>query len=1599
MVSQQFPVGSNGNVNGTWTLVVEDTVQGISGRLLDWELLFGTSVQHPDSPSSIHFCEPTARLAVEVEPGVPLVEQDFGAYRNATVEGWKFADLNGDGVWQRLSTVPPIFDTPAENAAASTSFDVSPFNPEPGLGGVTIYLDLNNNQQFDRQEPSAVTEFDNPATDQNEAGFFQLRDLPPNAMDSDLVVREIVPNAHIQTTPDPEGANSGGIPLGELASGETRGGFLFGNQPVAEVHGTKFNDLNGDGIRNVDEPGIGGVTIYADLNNDGVFQDGSNEETPEPFVVTSFDDPLTEVDEAGDYWLTFVDSGDYVIREVSPEGQRPTTPAIVDFYVNEFDVEPGLEWSDSAVDQSPSGENFLGQFESETVSLQLDELPIHEYVRVTADLTIHGPWDGNSEEVLDRFSISTSDGNVGSSSSSILSTTFANDEGDEQNYPAAVSNFTHDATAGAVEVNSLGFVADSIYRVEFVVPHDLTNLQVDFTADGIDGYVGGDDHVFTFGHLAGDCNGDFVVDGIDEEAFQQTLLLTAGDEGFNPCFDFDSDGDVDFLDQFVFVEQFGLSLGDRIGDALPIGSINPVAGAPFVIDAGYDPNTSQVFVRFSEDVSASLNTGDLVVNNLSNGESLELEYVQYDSESDTAYWDASGLNDAHFDVTLVADGITNSKGVTLNGNTNTNDETWGLDNVRVDLLGVGHEVNTQTGQSIGFVNFGNQDVGGEVRGIVWQDFNSDGIRDDGSESGQPDLGIDGWTVELVSETTGEIFVTTTESIDLNNDGIIDPFTEQGVYEFQSFEPGNYTVRIVDPFSTQTFPASPFTDYYVTVSADQVIGELDFGVTEVEAEPDEGALLGPLGPTGPQTFVVTTTSDLVDATDGVLSLREAILEANSNPGQDNIHFNISGLGPYTIQPLSALPSVTDSVVIDGSTQPGFMDNPIIELNGSLTTGQFDSGLVLRSSNNLIRGLSITQWLNHGILITGNDNLIQSNFFGVNPSGSESGNYWQGILVRNGENNQIGGLSPAARNLISGNLQSGIWLDTASFQTLIVGNFIGTDISGENKLGNRNNGIVDQGSRNVIGGATGGAGNVISGNGIFGISSGGTSSTIQGNWIGTDSSGTIPIGNGNNGIAFTPFPIPTDNLVINNLVTNNGRVGISVNEGTGNELIANSIFNNASIGIDLGNNGVTLNDPFDSDNGENDLQNYPIINDSRVAAGSLHIDGELNSAPNSTYHIEFFANQEPDPSGHGEGELFIGSTSVTTDAAGNVAFQANADLPSFGTAFITATATDLEGNTSEFSLAFEANLIGSIHGQKWNDVDGNGIRDEDEEGLDGWEIQVIDVHSGEVIAQQTTHSFDTNTNGTIEPGERGQYWIQVPNGCYHVQEVNQHGWQQTYPLDENLQSGENNPSTGDVNPNEISHTLCTDEMVTEQVSITLPEDGSVVPAVDVLLLFDDTGSFSSVAETIQDEFTQIVDSLQTNLPSVDFGFGVAKFEDFGDGSTVPSNGRHLPFILNQPIITPKTEGFSAAIESALARNAPSSGNDTPESGIEALFQAAIGNGYDSDNNGSVLDNGDACSLGGTNPQTNPINGDVPNFGSCSPGAGVLPAEGTLGGAGIS
>src|SRR5689334_7592144 len=229
----------------------------------------------------------------------------------------------------------------------------------------------------------------------------------------------------------------------------------------------------------------------------------------------------------------------------------------------------------------------------------------------------------------------------------------------------------------------------------------------------------------------------------------------------------------------------------------------------------------------------------------------------------------------------------------------------------------------------------------------------------------------------------------------------------GNYSFELAGGGNYTVTP----SLLGFNFGPASQTFNALSANQTA---NFAATR-------------------QSFVVTNANN-----HGSGSLRDAIVNANATVGKDTIVFNIPGPGVKTITLLTALPEITDPVVIDATTQPGYAGAPLVEIDGSAIT-DFTNGLTIKAGGSTVRGLAIGSFRNNAaILLSGCDNnVIQGNYIGVDADGTTQRQNNRGVVLTNSSNNVIGGTSAAARNVISGNAANAI--DITGTGNVIQGNF--------------------------------------------------------------------------------------------------------------------------------------------------------------------------------------------------------------------------------------------------------------------------------------------------------------------------------------------------------------------------------------------------------------------------------------------------------------------------------------------------------------------------------------------------------------------------------
>ena len=366
----------------------------------------------------------------------------------------------------------------------------------------------------------------------------------------------------------------------------------------------------------------------------------------------------------------------------------------------------------------------------------------------------------------------------------------------------------------------------------------------------------------------------------------------------------------------------------------------------------------------------------------------------------------------------------------------------------------------------------------------------------------------------------------------------------------------------------------------------------------------------------------------------------------------------------------------------------------DFSGTAPLGNSVGVYISRGSANVVGGTepgagNLISGNSTGIIILANGNLVQGNRIGTDRTGTMAiGNNYGVSISSATTDTTLGGTTPAARNIISGNHNEGVAIITSS-RNLVLGNFIGTDITGTRPLGNGTGVFLDGGSGNRIGGPA--VGNLIAGNagaGILIMTTFSSANFVQGNFIGTDVTGTADLGNGLNGVEISAS---SNNLIGGteagdaNTIAHSGNNGVLIDRGTGNGVQQNSIFASGNLGIALINNG-------------NNNQAFPVLTSAVSDGSTTMVAGTLASAPNTIFTFEFFQNAVCNPSGFGEGESFLGSNTVMTDPAGNAEFTAEFGTPVDLDRFITATATDPSNNTSQFSACIPVTPPGhpGLHG---------------------------------------------------------------------------------------------------------------------------------------------------------------------------------------------------------------------------------------------------------------------------------------------------------------
>jgi len=533
-----------------------------------------------------------------------------------------------------------------------------------------------------------------------------------------------------------------------------------------------------------------------------------------------------------------------------------------------------------------------------------------------------------------------------------------------------------------------------------------------------------------------------------------------------------------------------------------------------------------------------------------------------------------------------------------------------------------------------------------------------------------------------------------------------------------------------------------------------------------------------------TYTVTSTNNSGNGT-----LRRAIEDANTSGGLDSIEFSIPGSGPHTILLTTKLDDITSPVVIDGTTEPDYVDQPVIYLDGSSAGASDGLHLGAGSGGSTIRGLAIGEFGATGIDIRSDGNAIEGNHIGSDVTGTLLRGNWEGLFV-DGDDNVIGGSTPGAGNVIADNANEGIEIRGA--RTVVQGNSIGTDSGGSIDLGNEAYGILiwQSAADSTIGGTTSAA---------------------------------------RNKIAFSSW----DGITL-------------LSNVTGHSILGNAIYANGEEGIDLGDNGITANDAGDGDSGNNDRLNFPVITSAGEFGGTTSADFDLD-VPAGEYRIEFFTNGSGTDPFNGEGETFGGAASITHTGSGVESFST-----SFGGAtgdMLTATTTeDLGagdyGSTSEFGAVFEV-VAGppayTISGTVFEDVNYGGGAGRDEAtssgaARSGVRVELYDASGNFADSMTTDGSGDYSFTGLAV----ATYTVRAVNGTVTSSRTGSDGSEvgvQTYRTDASSGSavavtnevGGADPAKVDAGSNTTSATLASlSTATTEAESVTT----AVVTAADII-----------------------------------------------------------------------------------------------------------------------------------------------------------------------
>lgn len=441
--------------------------------------------------------------------------------------------------------------------------------------------------------------------------------------------------------------------------------------------------------------------------------------------------------------------------------------------------------------------------------------------------------------------------------------------------------------------------------------------------------------------------------------------------------------------------------------------------------------------------------------------------------------------------------------------------------------------------------------------------------------------------------------------------------------------------------------------------------------------------------GATEFVVSNTNS-----SGPGSLQQAFMEADSKPDdpgrRDRIVFAIPGPGPHVINSFTPVLSTAGAIEVDATTQPGSVPNSASTgHNAVLPIELSEINLVTTDSPDaLIRGLLIrgATGTGLGMLELGPNSRAEGNWVGVNGAGTGiAGSVTGGALIRC-RGCSLGGESVAQRNLIGANTTiAGLAaIEISGSAAQVLGNLVGLRSNGLTRLG------IPVAAASLETASTGirilGNNAVVRNNSIAGYQLGlrvnADDLQLTDNRIGVADNDTNAAGHSGPGLWLDSGIAAR---VERNHIGNNQAAGIVVSSAIEAALVDNRLRDNTGLAVDLGNDGISANDPGDGDSGPNALQNHPVLSEALRDDSGVQVHYVLDSLPDAAFRLRYCLLNAIDPSGHGECDSPADSLmqEITTNGAG-LAAGASLQIPfAAGAIAVTASAARVTSGGEESS----------------------------------------------------------------------------------------------------------------------------------------------------------------------------------------------------------------------------------------------------------------------------------------------------------------------------